>query len=540
MAIKQLLTLARRSQISLCLNQAIRLASSAVSTVSPFTTTPVTSSSFPLPQVMPYDNAAEAVKSKLKKLENPDLRFLRYASPHPILASHDDHILSSPETRVTTLANGLRVATESDLSAKTATIGVWIDAGSRFETDSTNGTAHFLEHMLFKGTERRSRRELEEEIENIGGQLNAYTLREHITLLAKVLDSNVNQALDILADMFQNSEFNEARINQERGVILREMQEVEGQTQEVVFDHLHAAAFQHTNLGRTVLGPVDNIKSITRDDLQNFIKTHFTAPRTVIAAAGAVTHEEIVEQVKKLFTNLSSDSTSTSQLVAKEPANFTGSEVRMIDDDLPLAQFAIAFEGASWTDPDSVALMVMQTMLGSWNKSVGGGKHMGSELAQKVATNEIAESIMTFNNNYKDTGLFGIYAVAKPDCLDDLAHAIMYAVTKLAYRVSEDDVTRARNQLKSSLLLNLNGTTPVAEDIGRQLLTYGRRIPTAELFARIDAVDANTVGHVANKYIYDKVRHGYLSHWSNPRITRLQLVQTQNLLEPLLSLPNFP
>ncbi|EOA20383.1 hypothetical protein CARUB_v10000696mg [Capsella rubella] len=501
MAIKQLLTVARRSPIRLCLNQAIRLASSAVAAVSPFTT-PVTSS-HPLPQVMPYDNAAETVKSKLKKLENPELRFLKYASPHPILASHD-HILSSPETRITTLPNGLRVATESNLSAKTATIGVWIDAGSRFESDSTNGTAHFLEHMLFKGTERRSRTELEEEIENIGGQLNAYTTREHITFYAKVLDTNVNQALDILADMLQNSEFNKERINQERQVILREMQEVEGQTQEVVLDHLHATAFQHTPLGRTILGPAQNIKSITRDDLQNFIKTHFTAPKIVIAAAGAVKHEEIVEQVKNLFTNLSSDSTSTSELVAKEPANFTGSEVRMIDDDLPLAQFAIAFEGASWTDPDSVALMVMQTMLGSWNKSIGGGKHMGSELAQKVAINEIAESIMTFNSNYKDTGLFGIYAVAKPDCLDDLAHAIMYAVTKLAYRVSEDDVTRARNQLKSSLLLNLNGTTPVVEDIGRQLLTYGRRIPTAELFARIDAVDASAIGQVANKYIYDK------------------------------------
>ncbi|KAG7555375.1 Metalloenzyme LuxS/M16 peptidase-like [Arabidopsis suecica] len=498
---KQLLTLARRSQIRLCLNQAIRLASSAVAYVSPFTT-PATLSP-PPPHILPYDNAAETVSSKLKKLENPESRFLKYASPHPRLASHD-HILSAPETRVTTLPNGLRVATESNLSAKTATVGVWIDAGSRFESDSTNGTAHFLEHMLFKGTKRRSRRELEEEIENIGGQLNAYTSREHITLYAKVLDTNVNQALDILADVFQNSEFREARINEERNVILREMQEVEGEIQEVVLDHLHATAFQHTPLGRTILGPAENIKSITRDDLQNFIKNHFTAPRTVIAAAGAVKHEEFVEQVKESFTNLSSDSTSTSQLVDEEPAKFTGSEVRMINDDLPLAQFAIAFEGASWTDPDSVALMVMQTMLGSWNKSVGGGKHMGSELAQKVAISELAESIMTFNTNYKDTGLFGIYAVAKPDCLDDLAHAITYAVTKLAYQVSEDDVTRARNQLKSSLLLNMNGTTPVAEDIGRQLLTYGRRIPTAELFARIDAVDASTVKYVANKYIYDK------------------------------------
>ncbi|CAG7890995.1 unnamed protein product [Brassica rapa] len=501
MAIKNLLTSALRSQRRLALNQATRASSSISALDSAATHSPPPPAT---PILMPYDHSAEIVKEKLKRLENPDQRFLKYASPHPILASHN-HILSAPETRVTTLPNGLRVATESNLSAKTATVGVWIDAGSRFESDETNGTAHFLEHMIFKGTERRTVRALEEEIEDIGGHLNAYTSREQTTYYAKVMESDVNQALDVLADILQNSKFEEQRINRERDVILREMQEVvEGQTDEVVLDHLHATAFQYTPLGRTILGPAQNVKSITREDLQNYIKTHYTASRMVIAAAGAVKHEEVVEQVKKLFNKLSSDPTSTTQLVAKEPASFTGSEVRMIDDDLPLAQFAVAFEGASWTDPDSVALMVMQTMLGSWNKNVGGGKHTGSALIQRVAINEIAESIMAFNTNYKDTGLFGVYAVAKADCLDDLSYAIMHEVTKLAFRVSDDDVTRARNQLKSSLLLHMDGTSPIAEDIGRQLLTYGRRIPTAELFARIDAVDASTVKRVANKYVYDK------------------------------------
>ncbi|KAG2245525.1 hypothetical protein Bca4012_091339 [Brassica carinata] len=504
MAIKNLLTSALRSQRRLALNQAVRASSSISALDSAATHSPSPSPSPPpTPILMPYDHAAEITKEKLKRLENPDQRFLKYASPHPILASHN-HILSAPETRVTTLPNGLRVATESNLSAKTATVGVWIDAGSRFESDETNGTAHFLEHMIFKGTERRTVRALEEEIEDIGGHLNAYTSREQTTYYAKVMESDVNQALDVLADILQNSTFEEQRINRERDVILREMQEVEGQTDEVVLDHLHATAFQYTPLGRTILGPAQNVKSITREDLQNYIKTHYTASRMVIAAAGAVKHEEVVEQVKKLFNKLSSDPTTTTQLVAKEPASFTGSEVRMIDDDLPLAQFAVAFEGASWTDPDSVALMVMQTMLGSWNKNVGGGKHTGSALIQRVAINEIAESIMAFNTNYKDTGLFGVYAVAKADCLDDLSYAIMHEVTKLAFRVSDADVTRARNQLKSSLLLHMDGTSPIAEDIGRQLLTYGRRIPTAELFARIDAVDASTVKRVANKYVYDK------------------------------------
>uniref|UniRef100_A0A7N0T942 mitochondrial processing peptidase n=1 Tax=Kalanchoe fedtschenkoi TaxID=63787 RepID=A0A7N0T942_KALFE len=501
MASNRLLHLARRSRkLSPCfLTQPLRSASTstAVAESSPQLPSP------PPPDRMIYDRLAEQVKSKIKRLENPDPRFLQHASPHPLLADHTA-ILSAPETRVTTLPNGLRVATESNLAAKTATVGVWIDAGSRFETEDTNGTAHFLEHMIFKGTQRRTARELEEEIENMGGHLNAYTSREQTTYYAKVMDNHVGKALDILSDILQNSKFDEARISRERDVILREMEEVEGQTEEVIFDHLHATAFQFTPLGRTILGPAQNIKTITKAHLQNYIQTHYTAPRMVISASGNVKHEEIVEEVKKLFTKLSSDPTTALQLAAKEPAIFTGSEVRMVDDDIPLAQFAVAFNGASWTDPDSIALMVIQTMLGSWNKAAGGGKHMGSELAQRVGINEIAESMMAFNTNYKDTGLFGVYAVAKPDCVDDLAYAIMYEISKLSYRVSEADVTRARNQLKSSLLLHIDGTSPIAEDIGRQLLTYGRRIPYAELFARIDAVNASTIKRVANRFIFDR------------------------------------
>ncbi|CAA6662949.1 unnamed protein product [Spirodela intermedia] len=453
--------------------------------------------------VMPYDRLAEAVRSKIKRVDDPDPRFLRYASPHPVLADHTT-ILSAPETRVTTLASGLRVATESTLASRTATVGVWIDAGSRFETEETNGTAHFLEHMIFKGTESRTVRQLEEEIENMGGHLNAYTSREQTTYYAKVTAEDVPKALEILADILQNSSFSEARINRERDVILREMEEVEGQAEEVIFDHLHATAFQYTPLGRTILGPAQNIKTITQQHLKDYISSHYTAPRMVISAAGAVKHEDIVGQVEKLFTKLSDNPTTASQLVAKEPAFFTGSEVRIIDDDVPLAQFAVAFNGASWTDPDSIALMVMQSMLGSWNKNAGGGKHMGSELVQRIAINDIADSMMAFNTNYKDTGLFGVYAIAKPDCLDDLAYAIMYEISKLSYRVSDADVYRARNQLKSSLQLHIDGTSAVAEDIGRQLLTYGRRLPIAELFARIDAVDASTVKRVANRFIFDQ------------------------------------
>lgn len=186
---------------------------------------PAASDAPSIPPVMIYDRLSEAVSAKIKRLDDPDPRFLRFASPHPSVADHTD-ILSAPETRVTTLPNGLRIATESTLASPTATVGVWIDAGSRFETEETNGTAHFLEHMIFKGTAERTVRQLEEEIENMGGHLNAYTSREQTTYYAKVLRKDVPNALEILADILQNSSFDESRINRERDVILREMEEV--------------------------------------------------------------------------------------------------------------------------------------------------------------------------------------------------------------------------------------------------------------------------------------------------------------------------
>lgn len=181
--------------------------------------------------------------------------------------------------QVTTLPNGLRVATETHPYAQTATVGVWIDAGSRYESKETNGTAHFLEHLAFKGTKKRSVKQLEVEVENMGGHLNAYTSREHTCYYAKVSKESVGQAVDILADILQNSRLDEQSIERERSVILREMQEVNGDPAELVFDHLHATAFQKSSLGRTILGPTENVKRIGKADIEGYIRAHYTAVR---------------------------------------------------------------------------------------------------------------------------------------------------------------------------------------------------------------------------------------------------------------------
>jgi len=398
------------------------------------------------------------------------------------------------------LPNGMLVASEQS-AAETATIGVFIDAGSRYETDESNGAAHFLEHMAFKGTTTRSRHQLEVEIENMGAHLNAYTSREMTVYYAKVFKQDVPKAVEILSDILQNSVVDNSHIEQERDVILREMQEVMSNDEEVIFDYLHATAYQGTSMARTILGPEENVKALTREHLVSYIENNYIAPRMALVGTGAVNQEQLVELGQSAFANLPKESKGTS--LRDQEAYFTGGTVNHRDDDLPLAHVAIAFEGLSWKHPDSFALMVMQSMLGCWNRSSIMGANIASPMCQYIAENDLAHSVMSFNTTYNDTGLFGVYAVCEPDKLSDCTWTIQREMLHLASRVTDEQVARAQAQLKANLLFQ-DGTTAVCEDIGRQLLVYGRRLPLAEVFARIDAVSAETVQRVATEVIEDR------------------------------------
>lgn len=415
--------------------------------------------------------------------------------------SYEELITNLPETRITTLSNGLRVASE-DYGLPTCTVGIWIDAGSRFESERTNGTAHFLEHMAFKGTKKRSQTDLELEVENMGAHLNAYTSREQTVYYAKSFSKDLPKAVDILSDILQNSTLGEAEIERERGVILREMQEVENNLQEVVFDHLHATAYQGTPLGRTILGPTENIKSITAKDLRDYINTHYKAPRMVLAAAGGVNHDELVKLAEKHFGSLKSDTNTEQQ--ALQPCRYTGSEIRVRDDDLRLAHIAISVEGTSWSDADTIPLMVASTMIGNWDRSMASAGNTGSRLAQVSAENHFCHSFQAFNTCYADTGLWGVYFVTDRLKIDDFLLALHGEWNRLCTSVSEVEVKRAKNLLRTNMLLQLDGSTPICEEIGRQLLVYNRRLPLSELEERIEAVNANVIRKVCMKHIYDK------------------------------------
>jgi|TARA_R110002003_G_scaffold279_20_gene18165 processing peptidase subunit beta len=232
--------------------------------------------------------------------------------------------------------------------------------------------------------------------------------RENTVYYAKAFNNDVPAAVDILADILQNSKLEPQAIERERDVILREQEEVDKQLEEVVFDHLHATAFQGQPLGRTILGPKENIQSIQRTDLENYIKTNYTADRMVLVGAGGIPHEQLVDLAEKYFASLPAEAQDYSAKGAvaeqKQKPDFIGSEVRLRDDTMGTANIAIAVEGVSWSDPDYFTALVTQAIVGNWDRAMGNSAYLGSKLSNFISQNNLANSFMSFSTSYSDTG----------------------------------------------------------------------------------------------------------------------------------------
>ncbi|CAB1314791.1 unnamed protein product [Coregonus sp. 'balchen'] len=366
----------------------------------------------------------------LAKARSPILLSLRRGQA---TVTYAQSLLGAPETRLSALDNGLRIASE-ETGHGTCTVGLWISCGSRYETEKNNGAGFFLEHMAFKGTKKHPQMALEQQVESMGAHLT-------VALLSEVLQSNA---------------LSEADIEQQRSVVLRELEEVEGSLQDVCLDLLHATAFQGTPLGHSVLGPSQNARTLSRQDLVDFISSHYKAPRMVLAAAGGVTHEELVGLAKQHFSGVSFEYEDDAVPVLS-PCRFSGSEIRMRDDDMPLAHIAIAVEGASAASPDIVPLMVANSIIGSYDITFGGGKHLSSRLARLASEESLCHSFQAFHSSYSDTGLLGIYFVTDKHHIDDMMHWSQNAWMNMCTTVTESDIARAKNVLKASLVGQLNG-----------------------------------------------------------------------------------
>lgn len=285
------------------------------------------------------------------------------------------------------------------------------------------------------------------------------------------------------------------------------MEDVESITEEVLLDKLHYTAYRKHPLGYTILGPTENIQSITRQDLVNYQKSHYTGGRMVIAASGGISHESLVKMASAAFGNVPADVPEGFAAPVLVPAHFSGSDIRVRYDDYPAAQVAFAFPVGGWNDADHIPLMVIQSILGSYDKalSFGNGQHSSSQLVAKVAEFKTANRFSVLNTQYSDTGLFGINCVGHEHVVEEMMSQMFYEVTRLSYECDEETLEIAKNKLKTNLLSShQSGNERVCEEIGRHVLQHGRHIHLAETFARIDKVDVNAVKNCAKRFFYDR------------------------------------
>ncbi|EMG46865.1 Mitochondrial processing peptidase beta subunit [Candida maltosa Xu316] len=393
---------------------------------------------------------------------------------------------------------------------KTATVGVWINAGSRADDPKSSGTAHFLEHLAFKGTERRTQANLELEIENIGSQINAYTSRENTVYYTKCIATDISQNIDILSDLLTNSKLDTRAIENEKHVILQESDEVDKMYDEVVFDHLHAVAFKNQDLGRTILGPREIIKIINRQNLVDYITTNYKGDRMVLVGAGCVEHDELVKLGEKYFGNIIKSDKASVENSDTRPL-FYGDEITIQDDSMPITHVALAVEGVSWSAPDFFVASVANGIVGSWDRTTGTGSNAPIPLAVAAATGgpgktPIANSYTAYVTSYADTGLLGVYFTADKNAdLKLLVDAIQKEWGRLSKgNITEDEVERAKSQLKASLVLALDDSRDIAEDIGRQLVNTGFRLSPEEVFERVESITKDDVVNWANYRLKDK------------------------------------
>ena len=377
------------------------------------------------------------------------------------------------------LKNGIRVVTEEIPSIESVSVGIWINAGSRNEKKIENGIAHFLEHMAFKGTEKRSALQIAEEIESVGGFINAYTSREITCYYAKVLKNHLPLAVDILSDIISNSTFHEQEIEIEKGVIIQEIGQMKDTPDDIIFELLQKEAFADSELGRSILGSVENINSFQRKNFINFIDNNYFAEKIVLCAAGNLKHKDLC----KLALSLQ-DIRELKKPKSKSKVLFKGGEKRVIKD-LEQAHFAVGFEAPNLKSPKLFAGKVFSVIM-------GGG--MSSRLFQEIREKRgLCYSIGTSFDCYSDNGIFLSYAGTSGDKVKELSEVIATEFKDSITTINESEVERAKTQLRSSLLMGLENSSSRSERLARGLIIWDKIVEVQETISKIDSVSLEDV-----------------------------------------------
>lgn len=385
---------------------------------------------------------------------------------------------------VTKLSSGLTVITDDMPHLETAALGVWTGVGGRDEKPNEHGISHLLEHMAFKGTTTRSSREIAEEIEAVGGDLNAATGVETTAYYARVMKADVPLALDVLSDILSNPIFDAKELECEKGVIEQEIGAAQDTPDDVVFEQLNELCYPDQPIGRSLLGTPETLERFNSEMLHGYLKTHYRGPDMVVAAAGAIEHGMVVAEVERRFAGF--DAASPPQPSA---ATFGHGGSRVVHRDLEQAHLTLALEGVPQTDGSLFSLQVFTSVL-------GGG--MSSRLFQEVREKRgLCYSIYTFHAPYADTGLFGLYTGTDPSDAPEMMEVVVDVIGEAVETLTEAEIARAKAQMKAGLLMALESCSARAEQLARHMLVYGRPQSVGELMARIDAVSVESTRDAA-------------------------------------------
>jgi predicted Zn-dependent peptidase len=392
--------------------------------------------------------------------------------------------------RRTVLPGGLRVVTETMPTVRSAAFGIWVGIGSRDEEIIDAGATHYLEHLLFKGTERRSALEISAAVDAVGGDLNAFTAKEYTCYYARVLDSDLPLAVDVVSDMVTGSLIQEEDVEAERGVILEEIAMRDDEPSDLVHDEFSTALYGDAPLGRPILGTVDSINSLTADGIGRYYRERYLPPNLVIAVAGNVDHDEVLRHVDKAFEGMLGKEGLPSPPRIGGDGAAPNPGVRLIPRQTEQANLILGTIGVSRTDDRRFTLGVL-------NSALGGG--MSSRLFQEVREKRgLAYSVYSYTSQYADTGAFGVYAGCQPGKVDEVLTICRDEVAKVAeHGLTTEELSRGKGQLRGSMVLGLEDTGSRMSRIGKSELVYEELLSVDEVLARIDAVTLDDIRAVA-------------------------------------------
>lgn len=385
------------------------------------------------------------------------------------------------------LSNGMRIVVEEIPSVRSVSLGMWVGTGSRYESEWTNGMSHFIEHMMFKGTEKLTGRQIAELFDGIGGQVNAFTSKEYTCYYAKVLDEHFELALAALADMLLNSKFAQEELAKERKVIVEEIKMYEDTPEDQVHDLLAAAMYPDHTLGFTILGPEKNLLAFSRDDMITYYGAHYTPDNLVLAVAGNVAPDEVHKAAERFFAGWNGQRTA----ILQTPPVFRANKL-VREKATEQAHICLATEGFAFDDPSVYDLILL-------NNIAGGST--SSRLFQEIREERgMAYSVYSFYSSYRDGGMFGVYAGTSPEQAQEVVNLIGKVLSDLAAKgVTPEELRKAKEQVKGSLMLSLESTSSRMSRLGKNELLLGRQIPLDETIRRINGVTPDSIHAVAKR-----------------------------------------